>query len=212
MRYIRYKRQIGFTLLELMAVVAIAGILLVVGIPSYKTLRNNNCLVTNTNRLVATLQYARSEAAKRNSDVSVRARAGSWRFGFEIVTDEIDADGDGRCTGIEDHDNVVTNPSTGTAVGTCDTGGILKVIELGCWDTDATKGLQISHTTVDDVTSQLFTYSSSGRINAAALGGIFQICMTNFVGTRRGRETHVSSIGRPQTNTVDIVGCNPFAK
>ena len=211
MKYIRFEKQIGFTLIEIMIVVVIVAILLGIGIPSYNALRNNNCLVTNANRLVATLQYARSEAAKRNSNVSIRARNGSWRLGFEIITDEIDADGDGVCSGVEDHDNSITRIG-GTAPGTCDVPGILKVIELGCTDVDPTRGLQITHTRLNDVAAELFTYRSSGRINAAALGGIFQICMVDFLGTDRGRETHVSSIGRPQTNTVDIVGCNPFAR
>ena len=209
MRYIRYKKQIGFTLLELMIVMVIAGVLLSIGVPAYQVMRNNNCLVTNTNRLVATLQYARSEAAKRNTTVSVRARAGSWRFGFEIITDEIDADGDGQCTGIEDHDNSITRTGGNPPGGACELGGILKVIELGCWDTDPTKGLQISHDTVSDVTGQLFTYSSSGRIGALALGGVFNTCMAGFLGADRGRQTRVSSIGRPQTNSIDITAC-PF--
>jgi len=208
MRYIRYKKQIGFTLLELMIVMVIAGVLLSIGVPAYQAMRNNNCLVTNTNRLVATLQYARSEAAKRNTNVSVRARNASWRLGFEIITDEIDADGDGQCTGVEDHDNSITRTG-GNPPGTCDLGGILKVIELGCGDLNPTRGLQISHDTVSDATGQLFTYSSSGRIGALALGGVFNTCMAGFLGADRGRQTRVSSIGRPQTNSVDITAC-PF--
>ena len=207
MKYIRYKKEIGFTLIELMIVVVIAGVLLGIGIPSYNTLRNNNCLVTNTNRLVASLQYARSEAAKRNADVSLRARNGSWRLGFEIVTDEIDSDGINGCDGIEDHDNINTN-SAGTAPGTCDADGILKVIELGCIDTvNAANGLQISHSQIDDVAGEKFTYRSSGRIGTQAINGVFSICMAGFLGTDRARETRVSSIGRPQTNSVDAVAC-----
>ena len=210
MKYIRYKKQIGFTLIELMMVVTIAAVLLGIGIPSYNVMRNNNCLVTNTNRLVATLQYARSEAAKRNADVSVRARNGSWRLGFEIITDEIDADNNGTCTGVEDHDNTITNSlPTANPPGTCDTDGILKVIELGCVDIDPTQGLQITHTAINPASDppENFTYRSSGRINTQAINGIFNTCMANFLGEERGRQTRISSIGRPQTNRVNTDIC-----
>ena len=197
-------------MIELMVVIVIVGILLAIGIPSYNAMRNNNCLVTNANRLVATLQYARSEAAKRNATVSIRARNGAWRAGFEIITDEIDADGDGVCTGVEDHDNSITRTGGNPPGGACDLGGILKVIELGCGDAiNVARGLQISNPSVSDVAGQLITYNSSGRINAQAIGGVFNICMANFLGTNRGRQTRISSIGRPQTDIVTIVTC-PF--
>ena len=198
----RFLKHSGFTLLELMMVIVIAGVLLAIGIPSYSTLKNSNCLTTNTNRLVASLQFARSEAAKRNSSVSLRplsiGASKKWRNGFEIVTDDIDRDGNAGCSGVEDVDGD----------GTCNQNAVMKIIELGCGDIDDTKGLQItntSSTSPDDTTN--FTYRSSGRLTNTSTGRIFRICMAGFTGDDRGREVRVSSIGRPQTNSVTIASC-----
>ena len=158
--------------------------------------------------MVASLQYARSEAAKRNSAVSLRPRAvggaRNWRNGFEIITDEIDADGNGACTGIEDHDNNITNPTTGTAPGTCDTDGILKIIELGCGDPNPARGLQVTNNVVAAAAANpRFSYRSSGRLQQGSVGGTFNICMANYNGAGRGRQVRISAIGRPQTDPVD---------
>jgi len=204
----KFMKQAGFTLIELLFVVTIVSLLLVIGVPSYNNLRNNNCLTTNTNRLVASLQYARSEAAKRNSAVSLRPRAvggaRNWRNGFEIITDEIDVNGNGTCDGIEDHDNNITNPTAGTAPGTCDVDGILKIIELGCGDPNAARGLQVTNNVVAAAAANpRFSYRSSGRLQQGSVGGTFNICMANYNGAGRGRQVRISAIGRPQTDPVD---------
>lgn len=65
----------GMTLVELITAVAVALILMTVGIPLYQGLVANGALVAQTNQLVAALQLARSEAVKRVSTVSVCAVA-----------------------------------------------------------------------------------------------------------------------------------------
>ncbi len=55
----------GFTLVELMITLVIAAIVLTVGIPNFRSLIQNNRIVTQANSLVGALNLARSEAVSR---------------------------------------------------------------------------------------------------------------------------------------------------
>ncbi|MCF6202979.1 MAG: GspH/FimT family pseudopilin [Methylococcaceae bacterium] len=79
--------NLGFTLLELMVTIAIAGILTVVAVPNFSQTIRNSRLTTNINRLVASLNYARSEAIKRNHAVSIRKNDTYWESGWIIFAD-----------------------------------------------------------------------------------------------------------------------------
>lgn len=61
----------GFTLLELMIVLAIGALIMTMAIPSFRDSINNQRLVTATNELVMSLTLAKSEAIKRVSYVTV---------------------------------------------------------------------------------------------------------------------------------------------
>lgn len=61
----------GFTLIEMMVTVAIAAILLTVAVPGFQAFIANNRLSTQANAFVTALQLARSEAIKRNLNVTV---------------------------------------------------------------------------------------------------------------------------------------------
>jgi len=87
-------RQRGFTLVELMMVLAVAAVLVTVAIPSFSTLIKNNRLTTFTNTLVGSLVLARSEAVRRGRAVTVCASsngtgctATSWQQGWIVFTD-----------------------------------------------------------------------------------------------------------------------------
>ena len=58
-------KEKGFSLLELMVVVALAAILLGFAVPSFQGLLSRNHLTATTNTLVFSFQTARSEAIKR---------------------------------------------------------------------------------------------------------------------------------------------------
>lgn len=85
----------GFTLIELVMGIAIVGILLTVGIPSFIALITNNRIVTQTNDFVSDLAHARAEAVRRNSRVTIcKSNTGtscvsssSWQDGWIVFTD-----------------------------------------------------------------------------------------------------------------------------
>jgi len=65
------KAQSGFTLLELMLVVVLAGLLLGIGVPAMGNFIRNARLTGAANDVMVALHFARSEAIKRRQPVSV---------------------------------------------------------------------------------------------------------------------------------------------
>lgn len=88
-------KQSGVTLLELLVVLAIAAILLAIGIPTFTSLVRSNRLSSATNELVSSLHLARSEAIKRNSRAVMCtsatgtscAASGGWHQGWLLFHD-----------------------------------------------------------------------------------------------------------------------------
>jgi type IV fimbrial biogenesis protein FimT len=61
----------GFTLMELLIVIALAALILAIGAPSFGEFRRNNRLTGAANDLLGSIQLARTEAIKRQRNVSV---------------------------------------------------------------------------------------------------------------------------------------------
>ncbi|GAB3454543.1 hypothetical protein GCM10027321_06000 [Massilia terrae] len=75
----------GFTLPELLTVVAIIGILAAVGAPSITTLVANQRVRSAGSELLQSLTRARSEAIKRNMEVTLQPASGTtWQGGWHI--------------------------------------------------------------------------------------------------------------------------------
>ena len=67
------KKQQGLTLIELMVTLAVAIILVAVGMPLFSGIVANNRAVAQTNAMVSALNLGRSEAVRRGTPVAVCA-------------------------------------------------------------------------------------------------------------------------------------------
>lgn len=103
------KDPTGFTLVELMVVIAIVAILLTIAVPSFEYVTTSNRMSTEIDSLLADLQYARSEAMKQGQTVTVCPSADgkrcdksmSWKSGWVVFSD---GNGDGM---VNEDDSVL---------------------------------------------------------------------------------------------------------
>ncbi len=83
--------QLGFTILELMFTVAIAAVIVGIGIPNMQTVIWNNRTATQVNELVSALNLARSEAVAQGVDVYIIPNVGNdWTTGWRVMADSDD--------------------------------------------------------------------------------------------------------------------------
>ncbi len=89
----------GFTLLELVTTLTVAGVLTVVAVPSFLNVTRNSRAAANANELVSALSIARSEAIRRGARVSICRTAdgatcgGTWQDGWIVFADGAATDG-----------------------------------------------------------------------------------------------------------------------
>lgn len=90
------RKRRGFTLIELMVVLAVTGIMLGFGVPRLTAMLQGNRTAASINSLIAHLNYARNEAVRRSTNVSVialdRNFTNQWDRGWTVFVDP-NADG-----------------------------------------------------------------------------------------------------------------------
>lgn len=92
----------GLSLIEVLVVMAIAAILLGIGVPNMQTFILNNRLASSTHEFYTALQLARSEAVRRGEQVTLMhggaAGSGNWGAGWTMC---VDSNRDNSCAGEE---------------------------------------------------------------------------------------------------------------
>jgi len=89
------KKYNGLTLVELMVTLAVALVLVLVGVPQFRSMLAGNRAAVDANKIVVAMQLARSEAVKRNLPVSVCGKnsggndcsSGDWAQGIVVFVD-----------------------------------------------------------------------------------------------------------------------------
>jgi type IV fimbrial biogenesis protein FimT len=89
------KKASGFSLIELMVVIAIAAVLAALAVPSFQGMVASSNLTSTTNDLVATFARARSDAIRRgkrvtvcmSSDGATCTTSGAWTQGWIMFND-----------------------------------------------------------------------------------------------------------------------------
>ena len=84
------ERKRGFTIIELMVALAIAGVLLGLALPAFNGFIEQRTMTTRVNEFVLAVNYARSEAAKLGGLVSIQAvnaadGANEWGPGYCVI-------------------------------------------------------------------------------------------------------------------------------
>ncbi|MBN0989053.1 GspH/FimT family pseudopilin [Amphritea pacifica] len=175
----RIVKQRGFTLIELIVTIAVAAILIAVGIPSFSDFIKRGQITEQRDTLYASLMLARSEAVNRGSSVSVCATSNqascniagagtvSWATGWLVFTDP-------------DEDGVVDSDETVMKVMSAIGGG-----NSVKWDD-----------------GRLITYDNEGRSSSA---GTFTFCDASK-DVSYARAVIISSSGRIRRDITNASG------
>jgi len=93
----RYRPENGFTIYELMITILIIGLVLALGLPSLRSVTQDNRVTVTTSDLQNAFKIARSEAVRARANVTVCASdnslsddadcRGEWRDGFIVFVD-----------------------------------------------------------------------------------------------------------------------------
>lgn len=163
-------KQSGFTLIELMITLAVVGILLALVVPNFNETLKNNRLTAYANEFVTNINYARTEAIKRGTTVTICSSndddtcSGSWQNGWLVFVDN-------NGNGIVD-------------------GGELIIRVFG--------GYEANDVTLDGdtATASFITFRNTGL---TTLAGPSNLALCDNRGNTKGKAIEITAVGRIST-------------
>lgn len=184
------RTQNGFSLIELMIIVVVIGILAATSLPWLRGYISNSYLSTTSIDIVSGIQYARSEAIRRNNRVGICVSADSatcsgtntWHTGWVVFNDA--------------NEN-----------GSLDAGPDEQVLRIGAAVTDP--GVQVlGGGTVNTMISFTGLGSPQSALGGTQAGDIL-VCDQRSSTEGVGRAVQISPSGRIKTSAepADIVNC-----
>lgn len=171
-------RARGFTLIELLVTIAVAGVILTLGVPSMRQVIMNNRMTALTNDLATAVHLARTEAIRRGVPVDVCIGS----------------------TQIDSTDSIATGQCNNSGANSGWNQGWLVVA-----DPDSTPELVWSRGPAGDspviVTGAAkLTFSARGHLSSPAAGAVFSICDSR--GDANATRFEVASTGHAKVSKL----------
>jgi type IV fimbrial biogenesis protein FimT len=199
------KKNTGYSLIELMTMLAVVAIVMSFGVPMLKTYFQGNRMVTNTNDLIASISLARSEAIRRGIRTSICKSSNA--DSAAPVCDTTANWQDGWIVFVED----ATGAARG-AFGDYETGNGDLLVRVH----PAAKGSNVTIKPQDNSIKDYVSFTSRGLPkldDGGGQSGVFSICdergLTNSAGNviARGVELNVAGRVRSTADAAKIVSC-----
>jgi type IV fimbrial biogenesis protein FimT len=204
-----HRMRRGFTLLELMITMAVAAILLTIGVPSVRSMMNSGERTSKINDLVGALNLARSESVKRGYDVTICRRAFSSTSNLCATGDDAECNTSthqncwesGWIVFVDGDANGILKPGgTGGTGGTGETGETGEEI-IRVYEYDSMRHILVP----DDHFTDFISFAPNGAPNNT---GMFTYCVdldadghydTNE--TKNWRTVSINRTGRPKLSS-----------